>query len=209
MGDLSLDSRDTLPGSPYPTKSQAFVSWAFPNLGPHWIRGSISPGFQGSVTSPLLPTAALWIFEDMAKKAAAFLFLTVAFLQMALCQDTEKKKLRCYFCGYEQACTETSVLCQEGEKCSTMLGHSDYKVHESIFGKGCISAQKCGSQDKITYWRNPFRVTYSCCDSDYCNKEVFGAGHKGISGAGRTSLTTHLPWLFAATLLAALLACLS
>nr|XP_056706968.1 sperm acrosome membrane-associated protein 4-like [Euleptes europaea] len=145
----------------------------------------------------------------MPKRAAATLFLTVAFFQMALCQDVEEKRLQCYFCAYEQACAENLVQCKEGERCGTMLGHSDYKVHESIFGKGCISASKCGNQDQITYWRNPFRVTYSCCDTDFCNKESFGADQKGIAAAGHTSIPAHLPWLFAATLLAALPALLS
>ncbi|KAL8213073.1 UNVERIFIED_CONTAM: hypothetical protein K2H54_060568 [Gekko kuhli] len=127
----------------------------------------------------------------------------------ARCQDLEKKALHCYFCSYEEACAETPTQCQEGEKCGIMLGHSDYKVHDSIFGKGCVSAPKCGNQEQITYWNNPFRVTYSCCDTDYCNKDIVGVDHKIITAAGNTSGATHLPWLLAATLLAVLPAFLS
>ncbi|XP_048347526.1 sperm acrosome membrane-associated protein 4-like [Sphaerodactylus townsendi] len=141
--------------------------------------------------------------------AAATWLFAVAFFQMALCQDVEKKSLQCYYCGYEQACGKTSVQCQEGERCSTMSGNSDYKVHDPIFGKGCVSAAKCGHRDRISLGHNPYRVTYTCCNTDLCNDWVSGSDNRVITSVGHISVPTHLPWLFAAVLLAALSALLS
>ncbi|XP_077187367.1 sperm acrosome membrane-associated protein 4-like [Paroedura picta] len=145
----------------------------------------------------------------MAKRAVATLLLTAAFFQMALCQDVEKKTLHCYNCSYTEPCAEIPTQCQEGEKCGTMLGHSDYKVHDSIFGKGCVPAMKCGTQERISILNSPFRVVYTCCVSDYCNKAVFEAKHKVVTEEGYSSVPTHLPCLFATTLLAVLATLLS
>ncbi|XP_053145856.1 lymphocyte antigen 6G6e-like [Hemicordylus capensis] len=136
----------------------------------------------------------------MTHTAVTTLLLTVSFFPMALCQDAGKQGLRCYRCGFDQPCVETLVNCSEGERCGTISGHSDYKVHESILRKDCVPAQKCDSNDKLTYWNNPFRVTYSCCNTDFCNR--------AISGAPRPS-ATHLPMLLVATILAILLTFLS
>ncbi|XP_061478097.1 lymphocyte antigen 6G6e-like [Rhineura floridana] len=139
----------------------------------------------------------------MAKTvAAAALLVSVSILQIARGQNVtiQKPGLRCYSCSFNQPCTETQVTCKEGEHCSMIRGHSDYKVHESIFKKGCISAKKCRSSDNISYWNNPFRVTYSCCSTDLCNT--------GISRAPHAS-STNLPMLCVATVLTILFASLS
>ncbi|CAI5768034.1 Hypothetical predicted protein [Podarcis lilfordi] len=130
----------------------------------------------------------------MAGRAAAALLLTASILQIALGQNITEPRtvLHCFKCDFDQPCSEASVTCNEGESCSTIRGHSDYKVHESIYGKGCVSVRKCNGLDRISYSNNPFRVTYSCCNTDYCNG--------GYSGAPR------LPLVCVATILTMLLA---
>ncbi|KAG8127713.1 hypothetical protein E2320_014603, partial [Naja naja] len=50
----------------------------------------------------------------------------------ALCQTTEK--LLCLDCTLGQRCLEPSLVsCNEGERCATIKGFSDYKVHEYIY----------------------------------------------------------------------------
>lgn len=66
--------------------------------------------------------------------------------------------------------------------------------------RGCLLPAKCNSQDKINHLSNPFRVTYSCCDSNYCNNRT--------SGAAPVLLAQRL-LLFGATFLAILSAALA
>ncbi|XP_008119924.1 uncharacterized protein LOC103281048 [Anolis carolinensis] len=137
--------------------------------------------------------------QDMDKKAAATLFFTLSFFQIALCQQTG---LQCYKCKFDQPCSDASsvVNCQEGEVCGFIKGNSESKVHEPIFGMGCVTETKCSSDEKIIHSSNPFRVTYSCCNTNYCNN-----GMSRFYAASRT----HLTLLFVATLSTILLTFLS
>ncbi|KAJ7317318.1 hypothetical protein JRQ81_003480 [Phrynocephalus forsythii] len=121
----------------------------------------------------------------------------------SLCQDVPGGGgLRCYKCSFGQSCSDLDslVTCGEGERCSTTRALSDYKVHESIVAKGCLLAAKCNSQGKLAYYSNPFRATYSCCNSNYCNN--------GVSRAALV-LHSHRFLLFMATFLAILSATIS
>nr|XP_060617050.1 sperm acrosome membrane-associated protein 4-like [Anolis sagrei ordinatus] len=128
----------------------------------------------------------------MDKRAAATLFFTLSFFQIASCQQAVMNGLQCYKCKFDQPCSDPSsvVSCQEGEVCGFIKGNSEYKVHEPIFGTGCIEATKCSSDEKIIHSSNPFRVSYSCCNTNYCN-----------NGNSRFNPSrTHLTLLFVATL---------
>ncbi|KAK9405822.1 hypothetical protein NXF25_004596 [Crotalus adamanteus] len=84
----------------------------------------------------------------------------------ALCQST----LLCYNCTLGQRCLEPSlVTCKEEERCGTIKGFSDFKVHEYIYARGCIPAIKCNKLDKAHYSDVPYRVKVSCCNSHLCN----------------------------------------
>ncbi|ETE61452.1 Lymphocyte antigen 6 complex locus protein G6d [Ophiophagus hannah] len=108
----------------------------------------------------------------MEKRTGVFsIFLAVCFFQIgipALCQRMEK--LLCLDCTLGQRCLEPSlVTCNEGERCGTIKGLSDYKVHESIYARGCIPEAKCNKLDRALYSNASYRVKVSCCDSHLCN----------------------------------------
>ncbi|XP_034277630.1 lymphocyte antigen 6 complex locus protein G6d-like [Pantherophis guttatus] len=99
------------------------------------------------------------------------IFLAVCFFQIgipALCQ--RKETLLCFNCTLGKRCLEPSLVsCNEGERCGTIKGLSDFKVHESIYARGCIPATKCNKLDRAIYSDVPYRVKVSCCDSNLCN----------------------------------------
>ncbi|XP_026576210.1 lymphocyte antigen 6 complex locus protein G6d-like [Pseudonaja textilis] len=108
----------------------------------------------------------------MEKRTGVFsIFLAVCFFQIsipALCQKMET--LLCYDCPLGKRCLEPSLVsCQEGERCSTIKGLSDYKVHEYIYARGCIPETQCNKLDRALYSNASYRVKVSCCDSDLCN----------------------------------------
>ncbi|KAM6475878.1 uncharacterized protein PHA67_007845 [Liasis olivaceus] len=127
------------------------------------------------------------------------IFLAVSFFQIGIpaqCQNVQA--VQCYKCTFGQACLQPSVeTCKEGERCGTIRGLSDFKVHESIFAKGCIPATACNEEERVVYANVPYRIRNYCCNTSFCNGNSSGAAHTSVTSFFLLVVTTTVAILLA------------
>lgn len=96
---------------------------------------------------------------------AALLWLLLLLPPPLLCDN-----LLCYFSpllekevSFEFIATE----CPPGEMCFKADGR--FGNHSALSGRGCMAREGCGQTHSIRYKGSVFVMSYSCCDSPYCN----------------------------------------
>lgn len=106
----------------------------------------------------LLRVALLWLF---------------LLLPSLLCDN-----LLCYFSpllekevSFEFIATE----CPPGDLCFKADGR--FGNHSALSGRGCMAREDCSQTHSIRYKGSVFVMSYSCCDSPYCNSCPGVAAH--------------------------------
>lgn len=78
--------------------------------------------------------------------------------------------LLCYFSPLlekEVSFDFIATECPPGELCFKADGR--YGNHSALSGRGCMAREDCSQTHSVRYKGSVLVVSYSCCDSPYCN----------------------------------------
>lgn len=78
--------------------------------------------------------------------------------------------LLCYFSPLLQKEAKFDFIpteCPPGQLCFKAEGR--YGNHSALSGRGCMARETCSQTHIIRYKGTAFTLSYSCCDSPYCN----------------------------------------
>lgn len=78
--------------------------------------------------------------------------------------------LLCYFSPLLQKEVSFKFIateCPPGQVC--FLADGRYGNHSALSGRGCMAREACSQTHSISYRGSNFVMSYSCCDSPYCN----------------------------------------
>ncbi|KAI2653791.1 Protein Bouncer [Labeo rohita] len=78
--------------------------------------------------------------------------------------------LQCHYCPLQAAGRRCNITteCRAHERCSS--GWRRYGGVYLLAVQGCASTELCGSNQTLSYKGFEYKITYTCCCRDLCNK---------------------------------------